>query len=260
MSKREDEKFQAWVDELAKQVEPEEKEAFEGWVQTKSAKEAYRGYLRESEFHRKYNEVNNQAKEVEDLKAELAAWYEEEAPKNAELLKEREELKAQLAELGLGGPPPATSTPGLSLTQDELTELKKKADKVEALDRLIPAVLADMSMVIRDSIKNNFDIDPREVIQLSLRQGIEPYRAFEILTADERQKRYEASQEQEKKKWFEEGRRSAMTKNSPDHLQPSGPSVVDYLQNLNKQGNTAPASNNADRVSAALKEFVDGNF
>lgn len=258
MSKREAEKFQAWVDELAKQVEPEEKEAFAAWIETKSAKEAYRGYLRESEFHRKYNEVNSQAREVEDLKEQLSAWYDEEAPKNAQLLKERDELKAQLAELGLEGPPPATSTPGLSLTQDELTELKKKADKAEALDRLIPAVLGDMSMVIRDSIKNNFDIDPREVIQLSLRQGIEPYRAFEILTADERQKRYEAAQKAEKEKWFEEGRRSAMTKNSPDHLQPSGPSVVDYLQGLNKQ--TAAPPSNADRVSAALKDFVDGNF
>lgn len=258
MSKREDEKFQAWVEELAKQVEPDEKDAFEGWIQTKSAKEAYRGYLREQEFHRKYNEVNNQAREVEDLKEQLSAWYDEEAPKNAQLLRERDELKAQLAELGLDGPPPATSTPGLSLTQDELTELKKKADKAEALDRLIPAVLGDMSMVIRDSIKNNFDIDPREVIQLSLRQGIEPYRAFEILTADERQRRYEAAQKAEKEKWFEEGRRSALTKNSPDHLQPSGPSVVDYLQGLNKQ--TAQAPDNASRVSAALKEFVDGNF
>lgn len=258
MSKREDERFQAWVEELSKQVEPEEKEAFEGWVQTKSAKEAYRGYLREQEFHRKYNEVNSQAREVEELKEQLAAWYEEEAPKNEALLKERNELKAQLAELGLDGPPPASSTPGLSLTQDELTDLKKKADKVEALDKLIPAVLADMSLVIRDSIKNNFDIDPREVIQLSLRQGIEPYRAFEILTADERQKRYEAAQKAEKEKWFEEGRRSALTKNSPDHLQPSGPSVVDYLQNLNKATTAAPSG--PDRVSAALKEFVDGNF
>lgn len=258
MSKREDEKFQAWVDELAKQVEPDEQAAFENWVTTKSAKEAYRGYLREQEFHRKYNEVNTQAREVEELKEQLAAWYEEEAPKNEALLKERNELKAQLAELGLDGPPPATGTPGLSLTQDELTELKKKADKAEALDRLIPAVLGDMSMVIRDSIKNNFDIDPREVIQLSLRQGIEPYRAFEILTADERQKRYEAAQKAEKEKWFEEGRRSALTKNSPDHLQPSGPSVVDYLQGLNKS--TAAAPDNASRVSAALKEFVDGNF
>jgi len=258
VSKKEDEKFQAWVDELSKQVEEDEKEAFQGWVATKSAREAYRGYLREQEFHRKYNEVQQQAKEVEDAKEQLAAWYEEESPKNEALLKERDELKAQLAELGLEGPPPATSTPGFSLSKDEFTALKAKADKVEALDKLIPAVLADMGAVIKDSIKNNFDVDPREVIQLSLRQGIEPYRAFEILTAEERQKRHETSQEAERKKWFEEGRRSAMTKNSPDHLQPSGPSVVDYLQGLNKEA--AKPSAQADRVSAALKEFVDASY
>lgn len=258
MSKREDEKFQVWLDELSKQVEPDERDAFEKWAETKSAKESYRGYLREQEFHRKYNEVQQQAQELEQLKGELATWYEEEAPKNEALLKERDELKRQLAELGLEGPPPAQSTPGPSLREDELAELKKKADKVEALDRLIPAVLADMGAVLKDSIKNNFDVDPREVIQLSLKQGIEPYRAYEILTAEERQKRYAESQEAERKKWFEEGRRAALTNNSPDHLQPSGPSVVDYLQGLNKA--TAQPVERADRVSAALKDFVDGNF
>lgn len=258
MSEKEDKKFAAWVDELSKQVEADEREPFEAWAKTKSARETYRGYLREQEFHRKYNEVQQQAAEVEDAKEQLAAWYEEEAPKNAALLKEREELKAQLAELGLEGPPPAPSTPGFSLSPDEFAELKKKADKVEALDKLIPAVLADMGAVIKDSIKNNFDIDPREVIKLSLQQGIEPYRAFEILTADERQKRHEASQKAERDKWFEEGRRSALTKNSPDHLQPSGPSVVDYLQGLNKE--TARPSERGDRINAALKEFMEGGL
>ncbi len=258
MSAKEDRAFQAWVDELSKQVEPEEKEAFSAWVDTKSARESYRGYLREQEFHRKYNEVQQQSKELEELKQEVAAWYEEEAPKNEARLKERDELKRQLTELGLDGPPPAQATPGPGISPDELASLKAKADKVEALDRLIPAVLADMSAVLKDSIKNNFDIDPREVIQLSLRQGIEPYRAYEVLTATERQSRYEAEQEAQRKKWFDEGRRSALTNNSPDHLQPSGPSVVDYLQTLNKEA--AKPVERADRVSAALKEFVDGSF
>lgn len=258
MSAREDKAFQSWLDELSKQVEPDEKEAFEKWADTKSARESYRGYLREQEFHRKYNEVQQQAKELEDLKSEIAAWYEEESPKNEALLRERDALKQQLEELGLGGPPPAQGTPGPGISPDELASLKAKADKVEALDRLIPAVLADMGAVLKDSIKNNFDVDPREVIQLSLRQGIEPYRAYEVLTATERQQRYEASQEAERKKWFEEGRRAALANNSPDHLQPSGPSVVDYLQQLNKE--TAKPAERADRVSAALKEFVDGSF
>ena len=118
-----------------------------------------------------------------------------------------------------------------------------------------------MSAVLKDSIKNNFDIDPREVIQLSLQQGIEPWRAYQNLTADERQKRAEADHETERKKWFEEGRRAALT-NSPDHIQPSGPSVVDYIQSLNKavdKGGVAPMER-ADRVGAALKELMEGNL
>lgn len=255
MSKKEDENFQKWAEELSQQVEEDEQEAFGEWIQTKSAREAYRGYLRESEFHRRLNEMNDRKEELDQLQQELKDWYEEQAPKNDALLKERDELRAQLAELGAGGPPAAAEKKELPITAQELEEIKAKAAKVDVLDKLLPAVLGDMSLVLRDMQKNNFDVDPREVIQYSLKQGVEPYRAYEILTRDERQKRYEAAQEQEKKKWFEEGRRSALASNSPDHLQPSGPSVVDYLQGLNKPDAKAPER--ADRVNAAMKEFLE---
>lgn len=257
MSKKEDAAFQAWVEELEEKVEPEEKEAFAAWVQTKSAREAYRGYLREQDYHRKQSVIDQEKERLEGIREQLEAWYEEEAPKNEALLKERDELRAQLETLGSGGPPPAKETPGVKISAQDLEEIRSKAQKAEVLDKLLPAVLGDMSMVLKDSIKNGFDVDPREVIKLSLQQGIEPYRAYEVLTADERAKRYEAAQEAEKKKWFEEGRRSAMT-NSPDHLQPSGPTVIDYLKGLN-DGKVAATSKDS-RLSDAMKEFAEGNF
>jgi hypothetical protein len=83
-----------------------------------------------------------------------------------------------------------------------------------------------------DATKNGFEVDPREIMKLSLQHGVAPWKAYEHLTAAERSKRYEKSRDDEKQKWIEEGRREAISSGngSPDHINPSGPSVVDYLQ------------------------------
>jgi hypothetical protein len=250
MSRKEDAAFKEWVEELSAKVEPDEAEAFQKWAGTEAAREVFRGTIGQAELYRRMNELAKTRQELEE-------WYESEKPKNEALLAEKEELLKQLEELGTSSPPPAAATPGPILSKEELADLRNKAAKAETLDRLIPAVLGDMSMVLKDSIKNDFDVDPREVIKLSLQRGVEPFRAYLELTQEERQKRAEAEHEAERKKWFEDGRRSAMT-NSPDHLQPSGPSVVDFLKELDKKGAAAPSS--GDRVSAALKEFTEGNF
>lgn len=252
MSRKEDEAFAGWKQDLkAKLASDEEREAFEKWADTPQGREVYRGTIGQAELYRRMNELHQRKQELEE-------WYEAERPKNDELLKEREALLAQLEELGSGGPPPASSAPeGLPISKKELEEIKSMAAKAETLDRLLPAVLGDVTLVMKDAIKNNFDIDPREVIKLSLQRGVEPYRAYLELTGEERQKRYEAERKKELEDAFEKGRRAAMT-NSPDHLQPSGPSVVDYLRDLNKEATKAPDKD--DRVAAALKEFSEGTF
>ncbi len=267
MSKKEDEAYAAWVEDLAEKVEPTEAEAFKVWAKTPAAREVFRGTIGQAELYRRFNELDREKKDLESAQQELQTWYEEEQPKNAALIEEREALKKQLAELGSGGPPPAATTPAPLIAPEELAELRARANKVEVLDKLIPAVLGDMSRVVKDSIKNDFDVDPGEVIQYSLKNSVEPWRAYLELTSDERQKRGEKAQEEERKKWIEEGRRQALSTHSPDHLQPSGPSVVDYLKGLNQAANAQGATPNVapnkdSRVSAALKEFYDegGNF
>ena len=258
MSKKEDAAFQAWTEELAKEVDAEERDAFDAWIMTKSAREAYRGYLREQDYHRRTNVIEEEKQKLAGIREELESWYEEEAPKNEALLKERDELRAQLEAVGSGGPPPAKGTPGVNISAQDLDEIRQKSQKAEVLDKLLPAVLGDLSAVLKDSLKNDFDVDPREVIKLSLQQGIEPWRAYMNLTADERAERSEKAAEAERKKWFEEGRRAALTNNSPDHLQPSGPTVIDYLKTLN-DGKSKESSRD-DRLAASLREFAEGNF
>jgi hypothetical protein len=258
MSKKEDAAFQAWADELVEQVDPEEQEAFQSWIMTKSARETYRGYLREQDYHRRTNVIEEEKQKVAAIREELENWYEEEAPKNEALLRERDQLKAQLELVGSGAPPPAKGTPGVNISAQDLDEIRQNGQKAQVLDKLLPAVLGDISAVLKDSIKNDFDVDPREVIKLSLQQGIEPWRAYMNITAEERSSREEKAQEAERKKWFEEGRRAALTNNSPDHLQPSGPTVIDYLKTLN-DGKSKESSRD-DRLAASLREFAEGNF
>lgn len=261
MSRKEDEAFKAWGVELEGELESaEDKKALAEWLALPIAREVFRGTIGEKELYRRMNQLDQDKKEVEALKAELAQWYEEEAPKNASLIQERDRLKAELEALGSGGPPPAEGS-GIKLSAEDLAEIKAKAQKVETLDKLLPAVLGDLGRVVKDSVKNDFDVDPGEVIKLSLQKGVAPWQAYLDLTSEERQKRSEAAREDERKKWFEEGRRAGMT-NSPDHFQPSGPSVVDLLREMNKgaaAGGRDPLSQ-TDRVSAALQALQDSDL
>lgn len=253
MSQKEDKAYKEWGEELLSNTEESEHEALKAWLALPVAREIFRGTIGQKELYRRMNEVHALKEELEASREELRSWYEEEAPKNEELLAERDQLRAQLEKVGSGGPPPSKQS-GLSISDEDLKMLKERADKAEQLDKLLPAVLGDMSRVLQDSIKNNFEIDPSQVIQVSLKKGVPPFRAYLDMTAEERSKRAEAAREEERKKWFEEGRKSAAS-SSPDHFQPSGPSLVDFIQEMNtgKRESSTPES----RKAAALKEFID---
>lgn len=250
MSRKEDELFKTWSEELASNVEEGEKEALEQWLALPVAREVFRGTIGQKELYRRLNDLHQEKLQLEEDRAALQSWYEEEAPKNEALIAERDALKAQLA--GNSGNPPPAAASGLAISAEDLTELKERARKVDVLDKILPAVLGDMALVLKESQRDNFDIDPRQVIQVSLQKGIEPYRAYLEITAEAREERAAELKEAELKKAFEEGRRSVQS-NSPDHFSPSGPSVIDFIQELNS--GTRQESTKQGRVSDALKEL-----
>jgi hypothetical protein len=254
MSKREDEKYAAWIKEVSEELPEEAREAFETLAETDVAKERFfRGSIRTDDYHRRLNEVDEMKKELEGARDELYAWYEEETPKQEALIEERDLLKQQLAEReGSGDPPPAAGIPGFST--EDLAALKAKADKIEALDKIMPAVIADVGAITQDAFKNEFEVDMHEVMRVSLQQGVTPYKAYEDLTSSQRKDRYDKAQEEQRNKWIEEGKRQALTAKtgSPDALGPAGP----VWENLTKKDDgDAPTSR--DRVSAALAELVE---
>jgi len=259
MSVKEDKLFQVWVDEMLENVEDNEKEALKQWAALPVAREVYRGTLAQGKLYTELNKIEETRRELAEREAELNEWFEAEKPKNQQLLAERDTLRAQVAGLGTGNAPAAAAVAGPSLTSEEIAEFKATRQKLDTLDKLLPAVLGDVARMVKDSVENKFDIDPREAIKLSVQKGIEPWRAYLDITADQREERAEAAKKADQQKWFEEGKRSVTT-NSPDHLQPSGPSVVDYLYSLNKAAGTEGARtalSPQDRVSAALKELQE---
>lgn len=254
MSKKEDDAFAAWKQELLAEFPSEARESAEKVLDAPVARERfYRGALRQDEFYRRLNELEDTKKELETAKNEIYSWYEEESPKQDALIAERDMLREQVAAIGAGNAPAAAGLTGFS-TEDFAT-LKAQANKIDQLDKLIPSVIADMAAVAYDAQKNGFDVDPREVMRVSLQTGAEPFKAYEHLTAPQRQKRYEDNYEADKKKWMEEGRRQAITarNGSPDHIQSSGPNVVDFLQRQDAKESTQNA-----RVNAALEAFMAG--
>lgn len=255
MSKRENEKFAEWAAEFESTLPEDKRAAWRELAGTDPVREElFRGTLRTRDYYTRLNELNEKEQSVKQLQDELYAWYEEQLPKNEALLAERDLLRAQVDELG-SEIPPAAGLPGLST--EDIAALKAKADKVDALDKMLPDILADIAALTRDSIKEGFDVDPREVMKLSLQQGVRPYRAYETMTASERAKRYEKSREEERKKWIEEGRRmaSSASTGSPDHIQPSGPSAVDFLRDTSRS-----ETSQHDRVRAALEALEAGSF
>lgn len=255
MSKREDEAFDAWKAEIRGGLPEEARAAWDTIANSDLTRERFfRGTLRSDDYYRRLNEVTEKEREanmrVAAREKELQDWYQNEAPKNEQLIAERDLLRAQLEELG-------NEVPGASVSSEQLAELKAKADKVEQLDRILPDVMADMAAVTYDALKNGYEIDPRAVVRVSMQQGVTPYKAYEIMTAEARAKKYEAAREEERKKWVEEGRRQAISagNGSPDHIRPSGPSVVDFLTRENPT-----ESSQQTRVRAALKELESESY
>jgi hypothetical protein len=258
VSKREDQAFKAWVEEIKATLPDEDAvEAFEVFAGTDTGRDVFRGTIREDDYYRKLNKLAEEKKEFETAKEELTEWFENEEPVREALLKERDELRKKLAEgKSDSGDPP---NPVTGISPEEFALIRAKAAKVDAIDKILPSVLGDWGRVLMDAQRNNFDFDPNEVMQTSVQQGIDPMRAYLQITADQRKAREAQAAEEQKKKWFEEGRRAALSGDAPDHLKPSGPSIFDTLTAREPEtGITSVPQNTRARVDEAVRQYLEG--
>lgn len=257
---KEEELFKDWVSEVSAGLETDdEKAAFEVFASSKAGRETLRGGMRRAEFDRRLNALHETNRQLEtkeeilkDKSARLEQWYTEEAPKNQALVQELTSLKNKLKEATGEEIPAAAATlnQGQPFKNEELDKLNKRMD---LLDGNMPRVLGDMTAIIKRSIKEDFDIDPREVIAYSIKHQVDPFRAYEDITHDARAERFEKDREAEREKWKEEGKKEALKtiKSSPDHIRTPGPNVVDFLRSIETP------TNRRDRIDASVKDFME---
>lgn len=257
MGQVEDKEYEKWQREFRENLtSDEEKVAFDTLSKAEAAEKLFKApSFREKKFYTVLNDLNSRKRELEE-------WYETNKPINeglkAEkeaLLKERDELRAQL---GTGGNPPpaanvAKSQPGVS--QEDFEGMRQKVD---LMDKALPKLLGQWGTIVKTIAEERYDLDPQEVIDYSIQHRVDPYKAFEDLTYDERKKRFDSDRKKELDSAREEGRRKALgERSSPDVHRASGPSAVDILRSSDSsKALTDPSQRKAD----AVKEFLETDW
>lgn len=264
--KREDADFDAWKKETRAKLDPAVQQAFDSLTSHETAKEVFRGYLREGEFYTRLNEQKAQndrlTKEREALaneqaqftrqRAEIVKWWNDEKPKNARLVEEKKKLEEKIAKLSGkidSLDPDATGDDDdrrgrrSEMSDEKIKEidaLKAQLGRAEArlaqLDENLPGFVGKLGRVIKNSLKENMDVDPEKIVELSVANGADPEIAYYQLTYEEREKRRKADFDQKLKEAEDRGRREAMsTRPSQDFLRPAGPTVVDRIRESKKE-------------------------
>lgn len=258
--KSSEEQYQAWAKEVEASLDDEQKQHFQAIVNSDAGKQVFGGHLREKDYYTKLNEYTNQVREFENTRTQMYQWYEQEAPKVERTLKEKQDLERklqdyerQLAEQGFIDAPLGGTVRADAVKREDLDAVRQENERrLKMFDQALPQLLGDIGDVMYRSLSEGYKVNPKEVIKYALDNRVDPNRAFDELTADERMARSQKSREDEIKKAREEGRREAMSKfPTPDVHRPSGPSVVDTLQDVNYK----PQSQR-ERVNDAVKEFL----
>jgi hypothetical protein len=286
MGKVEDEGFPKWLEEKKTALAAKDPSAAAQFEKLVTANkefgiELFRGDLREKEFHRRLNETNTEKETMAGEKTRLAGaisqfqaektkwstWYQQEKPKAEALVAEKARLEARIVDLEAGKAAgnniddddddknyrvPAMNEElqtTIKQLQDDLLATKQR---LETVDTNIPGFITDHAVAMDLARKEGFDIDPRALTDMALRNNIEPRQAYYQLTYEQREKKATSDREKEIKDAEERGRKNALNdRPSPDHLRPSGPSVVDRLSG---KGDDYPTTRR-DIVNSAVEEF-----
>jgi myosin heavy subunit len=273
LSKREDEDYTKWLDEV-KKAHPDVADKLDALAETEAGRELFRGNAkREPEFYRRLNDINekeklfNQEKEkFEALVEKHNSWYEGVVPAvdglkaraaEADALQARlEAIQKQLKDTGVTVADipnvPSRST-GEDITAKQLSDLQQR---VKLMDEALPQILGKFLSVQHRAQKEGFDVDPQEVLATVYKDRVDPNVAYERMTQEAREKRANEKYAADLKAAREEGAREALSKLSgPDRLSPNSPSIVEALRADPKD--QSAIFERRDRVDAAVKDFME---
>lgn len=264
MSQREDEAYKQFLEEVKAKLPTELQSNLDAIAGTEAGRELFRGGLRTSDYYKRLETLNTEKQQIQETAARQKAWFDQAEPKVKRSVQEAEKLKAKLRALedkaadagfdldDVGEPKRGNGAP-VAADSSFADELKELRGKVDFYDKALPRVLGELTGIVKDSIRDNYDVDPIEVIRYSTERGVNPRTAFEQMTSEVREQRAQKALEEELDKAREEGRKEALSKlQGPDRIRPAGPSIVDALQVKD-----APAVGHNERVRDAVKDFME---
>ena len=273
MSKKEDEAYAKWAEEVAGQLPDDKREAWKALTDADQLREVYRGSLREADYYTRLNRFNEEkktheetlsqkAKELESTKERINTWYQTESKKNQELLDAKERLEAQLQQVRKGSGDYMDDFDDSSrvppMNTKELDELKARFKALDErqlrLDTQLPNFLSEYGDILVEAQSEGYAIKPSKLVQDVLQKGVGLRAAYEEQTKEARLKRAEEDLDKKievaRKEAYEKAKTEMTNKlSSPDGLKPAGPSVLGQI------ASPTPKDFGAD---AALAEFLKG--
>lgn len=277
MKKKTEAEYKKWKEEFEKTLPENLRSNWQVLAESEQGFELFNGHLRQQEFDRALNEVNEAEKAVKADRAAIAEamqqfvgdvervkqWYDEEAPKNKRLADEYRRLYEQhsvaqrrLQELGLADDLSHIEGVPMKQANDELLEeLKSIKQRLALQDRAIPKILSDAIAVTKEAVKGGYDFDASALMTYASQNGVDLKTAFQTLTFDQREKKLAEEKEKELEKVRaearEEGRREAFSKiPSPERMGPVAPTPVDAVL-------AGKVPSQGDRVNNAVKAFME---
>lgn len=246
--------YQEWIKEVESKLPESKRAAFRDFTSGDEGFEVFGGYQREKDYYTRLNKLTQEKDQLEELENSIAngrkqleehtnrlqEWYATETSKfkteRSKLSAEVTSLREKLREYGLEDDT-TSNTPVQRSSDAELREeLQALKQRVQFMDQAVPKVLIDGLTVMKRAVKEDFDVDPGSLLNHLSQRGGDLMGAFESVTASERQKRADAELKRQLEEARKEGERSALTRiGSPDGIRPSGPSVSDFLSNMNSK-------------------------
>lgn len=237
--------FEAWREDAYKRAgqDPEKTKALDTLLADEALKESlFGGNLREQDYYKRVNEVNEvkanlstAADELKRQQMEWQQWYQDTQAEYNRVVAEKAELEKQIKYGAIEEPAEGASSKMTPRMQAELEELRKEVQlansKANILDETTTRLIGDLSTITYEAVKSGLNVNPKEVLEYSYKNKVDPYSAFEVLTRPEREERDAERQKKLLDQAREEGRREAEAKSSPAFRLPSSaPSTADFFR------------------------------
>lgn len=271
MSKKEDDAYLAWVEELKEGLK-EKPEALKALTllttdEAAGARDLFRGSVGGKEISRRMNELSEakkaleeQAREVETNKNKWGSWYQEAQVAHNQVLSENANLKKELQRARVALPDEDEENKVSQIRQDVYTkaevEEREKAllEQVRRVDNGAVHYTNKMLAIAIRASKDKIDFDPDKIMKRAVEENCDPMRAYELETAEVLADRQTQEAEKREKEAYERGKREAASTTTPDsgfRFQSAGPTPSESILS----GSVKALSAN-DRLAAALKTFT----